>query len=319
MKKGILAVSLFATLSVYAGMDGTVTPWAQHTNMVEFNCTGTVVGGQWVITAQHCAGNGVSFNGNRTILVSDKINHPDYMVNDTDVSLWKVGYQSTQHVTFLSAAEVSANKNVTGFGFGSTKTLSYITQETLPIIDSIPHVLDMRLIGKGRSVAGDSGMPWLDKNNLIVAIHGGVSPIEGGARAVRVSRIASWITDNVNGWHFATRAETASSLTIDVQSLHSANVLDQSYSAGDVAIVGGTCRGATVKPFEICSLQITSSGYQGTIHLSATETIVVNEGKIKPNTPPPSENNSDSGSGGSTGFAFLSMLLFMALRRRAQV
>lgn len=318
MKKGILAVSLFATLSAFAGTGGTEAPWSQHTNIVEFNCTGTVLGGQWVITAQHCTGNNVSMNNNRTITVVDKVNHPDYLVNDTDVSLWKVGYQSTQHVTFLSAAEVSAGEKVTGFGFGGTKSLSYITQETLPVIDYIPHILDTRLTGNGSSVAGDSGMPWVDKNNLIVAVHGGGSPIEGGARAVRISSIATWITDNVNAWHFATRAETSSSLTIDVQSLHRSDVLDQSYSSGDVAIVGGTCRGATIKPFEICSLQITSSGYQGVIHLSATETIVVNEGKIKPNTPPPAENNAESGSGGSVGYAFLSMLVLMALRRRAQ-
>lgn len=319
MKKGILAASLFATLSAYAGTGGTVTPWAQHTNIVEFNCTGTVVGGQWVITAQHCSGSNVSLNSGRTIPVSDKVNHPDYTLNDTDVSLWKVGYQSTEHVTFLSAAEVGANESVTGFGFGGTKTLSYITQETLPVIDSIPHVLDTRLTGSGSSVAGDSGMPWVDKNNLIVAIHGGGSPIEGGSRAVRVSSIASWITSNVNAWHFATRAETSNTLTIDVQSLHSASVADQSYSSGDVAIVGGTCRGATIKPYEICSLQITSTGYQGAIHLSPTETIVVNEGKVKPTTPPPAEGNSGGGSGGSAGFAFLGMLLAMVLRRKAHI
>lgn len=315
----IIVFSLTSGL-VHAASGGVEIPWSEHTGLVRNNCTGTVLSARFVMTAQHCQTNPVNLYSG-VVQVKNRIDHPDYPIRFMDVSLFDLGPVATQHVNFLSNQPVQTGELVSGFGFGGAGSkLSMITHEVVQnsYIDSS---LDTKIV-KGRSVEGDSGMPWIDKNGMVVAVHRGQSSFADGSSATRLSYFADWLTSQVDGWHFASRAETpgAGTLTIELQSLHKDVVADQSYATGDVVITGGTCRGAQVKPFEICTLQISSSGgFEGVVHLSGkdNERIIINEGKKKVTPETPTADKGDSKSGGSLGFGFVAALglCFLRIRR----
>lgn len=322
MKKlaAIVSLSLLSALT-HAASGGVDIPWSEHTGLVRNNCTGTVLSARFVMTAQHCQTNPVALYSG-VVAVKNRIDHPDHPIRFMDVSLFDLGPVATQHVNFLSKQPTPTGELVSGFGFGGAGSkLSMITHEvvTNPYVDSM---LDTKIV-TGRSVEGDSGMPWIDKRGMVVAVHSGLSSLVDGSSATRLSSFADWLTSQVDGWHFASRSETpgAGTLTIELQSLHKDVVADQSYATGDVVITGGTCRGAQVKPFEICTLQISSSGgFEGVVHLSGkdNERIIINEGKKKVNPETPTADKGDSKSGGSFGFGFVAALGLMFFRRFEQ-
>ena len=324
MKKTLLALSLLGLSgSAIAIEGGTPLNWAEHDDMVHMSCTGTIISGQWVLTAAHCesvASQGVKTVNNGT-LMPQVYNHPEYMSGGVDIALWELPtLTDTTTATFLSMRNVEADEEIKISGFGqTTSNLNYAIQETREQYEGLgARRIMMDDIGQGNSLAGDSGAPFVDNNGLVIGVLAG-----GGAYTTDGTRLhfaRDFILDHVDGWHYPTLANTATaggSVTVEVQSLHQASFIDNVTWSGDVTVTGGTCLGATVEPFDTCTYEIESSnGYEGKVTLDDGQVITINKGRSEPITPPDNGGDSDS-SGGSLGF--LSLLGLFGLTRLRKV
>ena len=323
MKKTILAASLavisFNTLAV---IDGTPIDWKVQDDMVHMNCTGTILAGEWVLTAAHCEEN--SNLGVRTLsetVGATVTNHPD---SNIDIGLWKLSKKvDTQDATFLSTRTVAEDEEITFRGFGQTGSqLNYAVQLSTPAIEVAPHRLRLKEIGQGMSVPGDSGSPYVDENDFIIGVHrGGALDVETRVQAsgVRLSYAREFIIETINAWHHPTIATTPTSggsVTVEVQSLHNASFIDNASATGDATITGGTCFGATVQPFDVCTYEISSNGYEGVVSLDDGQNITINKGRVKVEPPVVEPDNGSSGGGSFTWIALLGLFGFRFLRNK---
>lgn len=330
MKKTLLAMSLLGLSgSALAIEGGTPLNWAEHDDMVHMSCTGTIISGQWVLTAAHCesvADQGVKTVNSGTLNPKNIYNYPNGSENGVDIALWELPTLiDTSVTTFLSMRNVDADESIRISGFGqTTSNLNYATQISTAQLEGLAaRKLTLRADEQGTSVPGDSGAPYTDSNNLIIGIHnsGGID-LETGIQAegTRLYFARDFILEHIDGWHYPTLANTATaggSVTVEVQSLHQASFIDNATWSGDVSVTGGTCLGATVEPFDTCTYEIESSnGYEGKVTLDDGQVITINKGRSEPITPPDNGGDSDS-SGGSLGF--LSLLGLFGLTRLRKV
>ena len=316
MKKSLITIALISIFSapVLAIDNGMALDWSKNDDLVQMDCSGTILAGKWVLTAEHCKNKAAQ--GVKTVhglaRVESVINYTatDYAL---DIGLWKLAAQvDTLKTTFLSPRHVAVDERLRITGFGSGNGLAYAEQLTTPSTEGRPEWFILKMDGKGTTAAGDSGAPYSDSEGFIVGIHdwGAIDQETGiNASGSRLEYAKDWILETINGWHYPTLANTSTtggSVTIEVQSLHADSVIDNATASGDATITGGTCSGATVQPYDICTYTVASNGYEGTVTLDGDQKITINKGRTKPVTPPTPEPEQGSSGGalGSLGLLF---------------
>ncbi|MHA2728797.1 trypsin-like serine protease [Vibrio campbellii] len=315
---GVLTAGLCS--NAWAVIDGEPVDWQAHDNTVEISkCTGTRIGGLFVLTAAHCETNvGLTWikdahHDEYQYIVESVYLHPNYVPNyvTEDVALAKLStptdYAHIQFLADLSAPTYVQDAPITIDGFGGLNNqppararfqLNYQVQ-------NYPFKIEAIQIDNSNTSNGDSGAAWVNDNNEIIATHTGHSssgsPGEGketiSGRDLHYA--ADFILDTVNGWHYPTIATAKGRTTIEVQSLHRGGAVDTAYTTGDATIVAeeSSCLTGTIAPFERCTYVIDSGGGKGSLHLSDTESVRLNSAS--------SGGSSGGDSGGSAGWATL--------------
>ena len=314
-----LLFTLLLSSNAYAVTNGTSVNWNDYQDMVEMDCTGTVIAGKFILTAAHCTNdNNIRFSDNTMVSSVARVDHLNWDTPDTgvDVSLWTLpSSRSSEQIHYFAnlTNDISVqDQKLKLFGFGSTNNadnpLHYATVNAHINTDKSPHIINGQFINQGQGIEGDSGGAWLNVNNEIVAVvKSGYGDTTFGTNLFYAK---NFILENINGWHYPTLANTSNgSTTIKVQSLHdplSGQVNDMAYTSGEATITGGTCFQASgIQPFSTCTYIVESQG-TGTLHLSDSESITIK--------PTPESGGGDSG--GSLGFLSLIGLLGLGLIRK---
>ncbi|WP_045497654.1 trypsin-like serine protease [Vibrio hyugaensis] len=317
---GVLTAGLCS--NAWAVIDGEPVDWQAHDNTVEISkCTGTRIGGAFVLTAAHCETNvGLTwikdaYHDEYQYIVESVYLHPNYVPNyvTEDVALAKLStptdYAHIQFLADLSAPTYVQDAPITIDGFGglNNQPPARAAYKMHYKVQNYPFRIEATQIANGFLTGGDSGSAWINDSNEIMAVSSGISS-EGvnndqtiGGRDLHYA--ADFILDTVNGWHYPTIATAKGRTTIEVQSLHRGGAVDTAYTSGDATIIAeeSSCLTGTIAPFERCTYVIDSGGGKGTLHLSDTESIRLNNAS--------SGGSSGGDSGGSAGWATLLALL----------
>lgn len=355
MKKTSLATALLLISSpALAVQFGTTVNWfdAQFDNIVKNSCTNTVIGADFIITAEHCKnGDSVQLSNGYHVSVTDYSTPFPMAQGETryvDIALAKLSDKvDTTAFMPLSANAVSVGDEIKIYGFGryedssEAKPLTYAVRGVSSQTES---TIRLTNIGQGNIVSGDSGGANT-LNGALVSVNSSSFMTEGDVIDSSHTKLSNpvvneWILETVNGWHYPTVVKTDSNTVVKVQSLNLGQVGDITNvisTSGDVQIDynGITCESmktitdglgnvieATpndIQAYDVCSIPVESTGYEGTITLG-NDVINVNP-NVKPEivepepeiTPPTTEGG--SGGGGSLGLLSLLGLALVAFKR----
>ena len=351
MKKTVLTTALLLISSpVLAVQFGTIVNWSepQFDNIAKNNCTNTVIGSGFILTAEHCKnGSSVEFNNGSHIDVYDYSTPFPLAQGETryvDIALAKLADKaSTTSFTPLSVKSLNDGDEVKLYGFGryedsaEAKPLTYAVRA---IAYQTKSTIRLANIGQGRIISGDSGGANI-VNGAIVAVNSSSFLTEGDTDASTHTKLSNsdvnkWIIETVNGWHYPTVVKTNSNTVVKVQSLNLGQVGDIANvisTAGDVQIDynGITCESmmtltdalgnaieatpSDIQAYDVCSIPVESTGFEGTITLG-NDVINVNPNVkpeiVEPEITPPTEEGSG---GGSLGLLSLLGLAFVAFKR----
>lgn len=316
---GVLTAGLCS--NAWAVIDGAPVDWQAHDNTVQISkCTGTRIGGLFVLTAAHCETNvGLTwikdaYHDEYQYIVESVYLHPNYDPAHTseDVALAKLStptdYGHIQFLADLSAPTYVQDAPITIDGFGGLNSQPPTRAEFKLYYQGQNYPFRIEAIQKNNSntTDGDSGAAWVNDNNEIIATHTGSASSYDDKDTISgrdLHYAADFILDTVNGWHYPTIATAKGRTTIEVQSLHRGGAVDTAYTSGDATIVAeeSSCLTGTIAPFERCTYVIDSGGGKGTLHLSDTESVRLNSAS--------SGGSSGGDSGGSAGWATLLALL----------
>ncbi|MGF1877452.1 S1 family peptidase [Photobacterium frigidiphilum] len=339
-----LALTNMISVSSYAVEGGTALSWTEHPYLIESQCTGTVLGGQYVLLAGHCANSvdspfprQVNLSNSESLMPTHRetLYDPNLPVSEfADVALWTLPSTAPMDkVLFVAdlndtASTVNLGDNVSFMGFGqddNTPQLELAKNHSVSWLGI--SAFEYKGID-GHSVPGDSGAPVLNTDNNIIAVNyssGGSVDGEGkyDANGTNLHFVKDWLLQNINRWHSATELTFTGEQTIEVQSLH-VNDIDMAtrqnngtLTTGDIAVTGGTCvTDGAVAPFGMCTLELKSGAGEGKVMLDDGNEITVNRAPEPDPKPEPKPDNGSSG-GGSLGWFGLLSLLAIVLRRKA--
>ena len=339
MKKRILNIALAAAMvssSSWAVEGGDKLNWNDHQYLVESNCTGTIIGGRFVLFAGHCGAwesnpfpRAIKLSNGKSIMPSKR--HAElYYEGTDDVALWELNdIIPTNKVIYLNASDapvIGDSVYLMGFGrdngiadlHGGFNTVSNVVETNVMYVDSIVH-----------SVEGDSGAPVLNANSEIIAVNAGSNTVEGSGEYAQSGSMISapvvknWILNTVNGWHSETNFELVGQRTVELQSLHSQptdlNELINAgtFTSGDVQVLGGSCiTDGMVDAFQRCTLDVSSNGREGFVDLGNYKITVNPHVELEPEPDGGHNNNGGESGGGSIGFIGMIVLGLLASWRK---
>ncbi len=326
----LLALSLCSS-GAMAVVNGTPVDWSSHDNTVKVEgCTGTLVAGNYVLTAGHCFGENEEYlivsdaNGSRYTQLEGDIEtyfvHPNFVSTlvTEDVALVKmsqpVDFRHIQFFKDLNEPTFVEGEVVTINGFGGTDlelNRAELQLDSAP--ENYPFSMQAIQIMESYLTYGDSGSAWVDSNNDIVGISQGKSFDESlnlnTAAGIDLHYARDFLLEHIDSWHYPTVADVNGRAVIEVQSMHVSGVTDSAYVSGDATLIAeeSSCVGATLEAFERCTYVIESNGGAGQLHLSEDEVVKIN----------PSATSSSAKSGASLGiWSGLGLFVIGFIRRR---
>ncbi|MFA0519831.1 trypsin-like serine protease [Vibrio sp. 10N.222.55.E8] len=324
----VLALSLLSS-SAFAITDGTNVDWVHDfDDMVKNHCTGMVVGGDQVLTANHCMDlTGITFADGRIMDAVTRDNHPQYKYSGSgdqyDVSVWTLPHaakvQNIHYFADLNTQTVAVDYSVKAYGFGDGVSVNNPLAYAELIVNKLPSSSTPSLKTlfvsnpiSGDTIQGDSGGIWMHDDRIFALTSSGI--VGGVSDSTDLSQAKDFLLEKINGWHYPTVLKGNGTQTIKIQSLHQNTVSDTAYVSGDVAITGGSCQTkSTIDAFETCTYQLEVNG-SGQLHLTDHEVIDINpqDAPLVVTTPP----SSSGGSGGSLGFLSLFGLALLGRFRK---
>lgn len=351
MKKSLLATLVLASSPAFAVQFGTDVTWfdSSFDNQVYLPCTGTVIGDGLVLTAEHCVAGTATFNNGDVINVVNRSEPFPITDNDryVDIALFELESKpSVTAFTPISPVETKAGDKITMYGFGSYEAVSgipplgYAVRDVVEFEWDSPSIMYTKDIGQGRSIEGDSGGQTLLNGALVgVTIAGTYGDDIANHSKISSPYVRGWLLDTVNDWHSPTEVKTRSTAVLPIQSLHAqdmGDLLNLVSFSGDASVdlENISCRSlepkfdsdgleilaaaSNVKPFDVCELTVSSTGYEGFVTLG-DYTVTVNKGvhpePVEPEKPVTPEGKDGSGGGGSLGLLGLFVLGLLSLRR----
>lgn len=352
MKKLLLASLItLASTPALAIEGGTALNWAEHDNLVRMNCTGTIIGGKFVLTADHCEWQGIrSVNlANGDSIDTVTINKPPYQLDSADyfdMGVWELAKTPLiQSFNPLSMMPITIGETLEINGFGEAQTTP--KQATKSVIYIYDDIYGTTAIGQGRTEPGDSGSPII-KNNTIVAVHTDGLGADSNEARLNFPNARKFILDTVNGWHYPTIVKTTTgkekevriqSLFKDEETIDLTNLSIESSNSGIQVTVNPSCvsyeprtdatpaTSSNVRPFDVCTLNIDANDdVYGTVtiknnaSIGGQDAVITINPQAKPKPQPDnggtSQPTNNGGSGGSMGILTLIGLLGIALKRK---
>ena len=326
-----LAIIGLTSASAHAIVGGTSVDESLYQQYVTYTagnqrCSGTIVGGKYILSAAHCMTNAKTGNIKDQRLIKFTTNPDDLLSRGFDIAIATIEEQyKTPTITFLSDLHVLDSERVDVFGW-STGALKSAVMRTYLINPNIPEALFLSDISEGHTDEGDSGSPIV-LNNRIISIHGGKA-LNGNDTDTVTSRIEysrDFILNTINDWHSPTELKFTGAQTIEIQSLHvnDTNLAERwnatdTLTTGDVTVTGGTCVTDIIAPLGTCTLDITADAGEGKIKLTDNNIVSINRAAVvEPDTGGSTDkDNNNSGGGGSLGWLTLLALLPLAWRRK---
>ncbi|MFM2588260.1 trypsin-like serine protease [Vibrio sp. TBV020] len=328
MKSITLLLLALCSSSAWAVVDGTPLNWGQHDNTVYIDgCTGTFIGGRYVLTAAHCynqndwavmqdADNNIYYALDGDFLESSVL-HPNYQAGivSEDVALVKLNrefeYTTIQFFKDLATPGFEQDATFTLDGFGGTDNVLHRAEFKMSRTSgpSFPFYIGAWQTGIAHATQGDSGGAWVNNQQEIFAITqgGGFDSVQQlhEVSGIDLHYVKDFLLEHINGWHYPTVVNGQGRVTVEVQSLHLNPVSDSAYTSGNVTLISesSSCLDGAINAFERCQYVLDVQG-QGALHLSSSEKVKLN----------PNASNGDDG--GSLGLWSVMAFTILGWRRR---
>lgn len=325
MKKSLASIALMMAISpAYAIMDGEALNPVNNPQIVKLkNCSGTVIGNKFVLTAGHCgdgAGSIALDGNNKASNVVKTIFNPRFDPTTAriyDVALWELETPMTSGIISKIEPVKDVIYRVAGWADGSLKSAQLLAlgpANPLFSEDAFELLYNPGAgIGTGVGRPGDSGGPCYDESGVWGTNQGAGGQGDGSyhhsCQRVTNEHTQQWILETVNRWSYPLSAKGDGVLTLKVQSVHPSTEVFAPWTDGTLELISNSCAG-TANPLDVCTLQVKGSGK---LYITNTDLIEVNKPIDPPEPPKPEEGG--SGGGGSTGPLWLLSLLGAAVLR----